>query len=272
MAQIADLRSRSSFKLLQIDDRTEFLTPGKRVIDLGSAPGGWSVVAAQKVKSVSSPLPEIPDSELDEALRKQTEMTNGHLARTLAIKKTTGGRGLVISIDLQDIEPIEGVTFLQGDFLDETMQKRIRYHLNGREADVVLSDMSPKTTGNSSMDHVRIMALAHAALGFAETVLKPGGVFLCKIFQGAEEPILNKRMNENFLVVKHVKPQASRDQSPEVYLLGQGFVPRYLQSDIPKDDTILAEEARQRMDDLVQEFGADELLRSSTPSENKGGK
>ncbi|KAF0852203.1 mitochondrial ribosomal RNA large subunit methyltransferase MRM2 [Andalucia godoyi] len=268
LAQIQEMRSRSSFKLLQIDERSEFLTPGKRVIDLGSAPGGWSLVAAQKVNAVSSPLPSLMmaghEKQLDEALRKQTKESRGHLARSLVAKRPVESRGLVISVDLQDIEPIEGVTFIKGNFLDALVQKQIRYHLDGREVDVVLSDMSPKTSGNSSMDHLRIMALAHAALGFAEEVLRPGGVFLCKIFQGAEEIILNKRLNENFLVVKHAKPQASREQSPEVYLLAQGFVPKYLQSDVPRDDPILEEEARQRMDDLVASIDADDHSKSVT--------
>jgi 23S rRNA (uridine2552-2'-O)-methyltransferase len=180
------LRSRAAFKLAEIDDRYKVFKPGARVIDLGAAPGGWSEIAARRV----------------------------------------GAKGRVLALDILDLKPIHGVDFLQLDFLDPSMPDRLKAMLgNGTEAkvDVVLSDMAANTTGHRQTDHLRIMALAEAAAGFAREVLAPGGVFLCKVLQGGTEATLLAELKRDFQNVKHVKPPASRVDSAELYLLAKGF-------------------------------------------------
>jgi 23S rRNA (uridine2552-2'-O)-methyltransferase len=160
--------------------------PGARVIDLGAAPGGWSEIAARRV----------------------------------------GTTGRVLALDILDLKPIHGVDFLQLDFLDPSAPDRLKAMLgNGTEAkvDVVLSDMAANTTGHRQTDHLRIMALAEAAAGFAREVLAPGGVFLCKVLQGGTEATLLAELKRDFQNVKHVKPPASRADSAELYLLAKGF-------------------------------------------------
>jgi 23S rRNA (uridine2552-2'-O)-methyltransferase len=180
------LRSRAAYKLAEIDDRYKVFKPGARVIDLGAAPGGWSEIAARRV----------------------------------------GTTGRVLALDILDLKPIHGVDFLQLDFLDPSAPDRLKAMLgNGTEAkvDVVLSDMAANTTGHRQTDHLRIMALAEAAAGFAREVLAPGGVFLCKVLQGGTEATLLAELKRDFQNVKHVKPPASRADSSELYLLAQGF-------------------------------------------------
>jgi 23S rRNA (uridine2552-2'-O)-methyltransferase len=180
------LRSRAAYKLAEIDDRYKVFKPGARVIDLGAAPGGWSEIAARRV----------------------------------------GTTGRVLALDILDLKPIHGVDFLQLDFLDPSAPDRLKAMLgNGTEAkvDVVLSDMAANTTGHRQTDHLRIMALAEAAAGFAREVLAPGGVFLCKVLQGGTEATLLAELKRDFQNVKHVKPPASRADSAELYLLAKGF-------------------------------------------------
>ena len=143
-------RSRAAFKLTEIDDRHRLLKPGKRVVDLGAAPGGWSQVAATRVRS-------------------------------------RDGKGQVVAIDLLPMEPVTGVTFLQLDFMDDSAPSRLQGLLRDGRADIVLSDMAAQGTGHTRTDHLRIMALAEAAIEFACDVLEPGGAFLCKVFQGGTE-------------------------------------------------------------------------------------
>ena len=180
-AQRLGYRSRASFKLIEIDDRFKLLRPGRRVIDLGAAPGGWTQVA---------------------------------LARA--------GRDRVLALDLLEIPEIDGATILQADFLDEETPERLRAALGG-PADVVLSDLSPATTGHAGTDHLRIMAMAEAVLDFAETILAEGGDLLLKVFQGGAERELLERLRRNFKTVKHVKPPSSRKESPELYVVAIGF-------------------------------------------------
>jgi 23S rRNA (uridine2552-2'-O)-methyltransferase len=183
-------RSRAAFKLIEIDDRHRLLQPGKRVVDLGAAPGGWSQVAAARVRSV-------------EGERR--------------------GRGQVVAIDILPMETIAGVDILHLDFMDATAPARLQALLRDGRADVVLSDMAAQGTGHTRTDHLRVMALAEVAIEFACDVLEPGGAFLCKVFQGGTEHELLARLKRTFTSVKHVKPPASRAESAELYVVALGF-------------------------------------------------
>ncbi len=178
-------RSRAAFKLIEIDDRYHVLKPGMKVVDLGAAPGGWSQVTAVRVGAL-------------------------------------GGNGRVVAADLVDIEPIPGVEVLILDVSEREALDRIKAALGGR-ADAVLSDMAPATTGHRTTDHLRVVALAEAALDVAEDLLAPGGTFLAKVFQGGASGDLLARLKRGFAKVHHVKPKASRKESPEVYVLATGF-------------------------------------------------
>jgi len=179
-------RSRAAFKLSEIDDKQHFLRPGLTVVDLGAAPGGFSQVAAERVRAAE-------------------------------------GKGRVIAADLTEIEPIPGVEVLTLDVSDADAGDRLKAALGGGLADVVLSDMAAHATGHKQTDHLRVMALAEAALDFAEEVLAPGGVFLAKVLQGGAGQELVSRLKQGFAKVQHVKPKASRADSAEVYVLARGF-------------------------------------------------
>ncbi|MGE5267020.1 MAG: RlmE family RNA methyltransferase [Deltaproteobacteria bacterium] len=179
-------RSRAAYKLIEIDDKYRILKPGQRVVDLGAAPGGWSQVAADRVKSID-------------------------------------GRGQIVAIDYLGMEPLPGVEIVQLDFTEAHAEAKLKSLLRGGAADVVLSDMAAPTVGHSKTDHLRIMALAEAAAVFACDVLTPGGTFLCKVFQGGTEKDLLDLLKKSFAVVRHVKPPASRSDSAELYVLATGF-------------------------------------------------
>ena len=136
--------------------------------------------------------------------------------------RRVGSSGRVIALDLLDMKPIAGVEFLQLDFLVDAAPARLKEMLGGK-ADVVLSDMAANATGHRQTDHLRIMALAEAAVEFAREVLAPGGAFLCKVLQGGTEATLLAELKRDFATVKHVKPPASRSDSAELYLLARGF-------------------------------------------------
>jgi 23S rRNA (uridine2552-2'-O)-methyltransferase len=136
--------------------------------------------------------------------------------------RRVGPRGRVIALDILEMKPVVGVEFLQLDFLDAAAPERLKAVLGGK-ADVVLSDMAANATGHRQTDHLRIMALAEAAVLFARQVLAPGGAFLCKVLQGGTETALLAELKRDFANVKHVKPSASRADSAELYLLAQGF-------------------------------------------------
>lgn len=178
-------RSRSAYKLMEIDDRYRLLRPGQRIVDLGAAPGGWSQVAVARVMSP-------PD------------------------------RPAVVGIDYLDMDPVPRASILKMDFLDEAAPAKLIETLGG-EPDVVLSDMAAPTTGHRRTDHIRTMHLCEVAADFAISVLRPGGHFLAKTFQGGTETELLDRLKKNFRTVHHVKPPASRDESVELYLLAKDF-------------------------------------------------
>lgn len=128
----------------------------------------------------------------------------------------------VVAIDLLEIEPLEGVTFMQMDFMADDAPDKLKAALDG-QADVVMSDIAPNTMGHAKTDHLRILALVEAAYEFATEVLKPGGSFVAKVFMGGTENQLLSRMKKEFKTVKHVKPAASRKESAEGFVLAQGF-------------------------------------------------
>jgi 23S rRNA (uridine2552-2'-O)-methyltransferase len=179
------LRSRAAFKLIELDDKYHLLKPGGRVVDLGAAPGGWSEAAAKRVGAVD-------------------------------------GKGKVVAIDLLEMAPIPGVTFRQIDFLASEAPQALNDMLGGG-ADVVLSDMAANATGHKKTDQLKIIALVEAAAAFAGEVLRPGGSFLAKVLQGGTEAALLAQLKRDFATVRHVKPQASRADSAELYLLATGF-------------------------------------------------
>ena len=176
------LRARSAYKLAEIDQRDKLLKPGMVVVDLGAAPGGWSQVAAKKV----------------------------------------GAQGLVVAIDLIAMEPIEGVRVLQDDFTSARGEQAVKEALAGRKADVVLSDMAPNISGISVRDQALAFTLAEAARDFAVLHLKPEGVLLVKVFQGAGYDEYLRSLRHAFAKVVTRKPGASRDESTEQFLLARG--------------------------------------------------
>jgi 23S rRNA (uridine2552-2'-O)-methyltransferase len=175
-------RSRAAFKLIQLDDRFHLLSPGRRVVDLGCAPGGWTQIAAGRV----------------------------------------GARGRVVGIDLLPTDPIPGATVLTGDFREPDLAEQVQGALGG-PADLVLSDMAAPATGHAATDHLRIIALAEEAFAFAETLLKPGGAFVAKVFQGGTEGALLAALKRAFAEVRHAKPAASRAESAETYVVAKGY-------------------------------------------------
>ncbi len=179
-------RSRAAYKLMEIDDKYGFLTPGCVVVDLGAAPGGWCQIAARRVCA-------------------------GKVA------------GFVLGVDLLEFDPLPDVTLLQADFMEEGALTLIDGILDGRKVDVVLSDMAASATGHKQTDHIRIVSLCQAALEFAEHALVPGGAFLAKVLQGGTERALLEKLKRGFASVAHVKPDASRADSAELYVLAQGF-------------------------------------------------
>jgi 23S rRNA (uridine2552-2'-O)-methyltransferase len=133
-----------------------------------------------------------------------------------------GPKGKLVALDLLEMEPVKGVEILHMDFLADDAPARLQEALHGK-ADLVLSDMAPSTTGHARTDHIRIMALADEAAMFAMEVLAPGGAFVCKLFQGGAEKELLTQLKQNFASVKHAKPEASRADSSETYIVAQGF-------------------------------------------------
>ncbi|MFA5041247.1 MAG: RlmE family RNA methyltransferase [Bdellovibrionales bacterium] len=182
-AQKEGYRSRSAFKLLQLDEKFKLLRRGMRVVDLGAAPGGWSQVAISAI----------------------------------------GGKGgKLVALDILPMEPIKGVDFLQMDFMADDAPEKLKALLGG-QADLVMSDMAPNTTGHAGTDHIRIMALAEMAAQFALENLAPGGAFVCKFFQGGAERDIMNMLRSHFTKTRHAKPAASRAESSETYFVAEGF-------------------------------------------------
>ncbi len=185
LAKKEGYRSRAAYKIIELDDRFHFLKAGKTVLDLGAAPGGWTQVAAVRVKS-------------------------------------TEEKPLVIGVDILPMPPVPMARVIQLDFMDDNAPDIIREMIPDG-VDVVLSDMAPNTTGHQATDHMRIMALIEAAYPFACEVLRTSGIFIAKTFQGGAEKELLTQMRKDFTTVKHAKPKASRADSAEMYVLAIGF-------------------------------------------------
>jgi 23S rRNA (uridine2552-2'-O)-methyltransferase len=185
-AQAEGWRSRAVFKLEELLERDRLLKPGMVVVDLGAAPGGWS----QMVR---------------ESLRERGQDT-----------------GRVIALDILPMQGIGGVEFIEGDFREESVLKRLEALLNGQPVDLVLSDMAPNISGVESVDQARAMHLAELAQAFAVAHLKPGGAFLTKLFQGRGFDDYLRGLRADFERVSIRKPKASRARSAEVYALATG--------------------------------------------------
>jgi 23S rRNA (uridine2552-2'-O)-methyltransferase len=191
-AKAQGYRSRSAFKLKEIDDKYQLLKPGLRVVDLGAAPGGWTQVAVERTAHPHKP-------------------------------------GKIIGIDLSPMDPIEGATLLEGDFLDPHSIELITQYLAGINpqerplADLIISDMAAAATGHTQTDHWRIIGLVEAALELVKAVLAPGGSFVAKVLQGGTEARLLNEIKKMFKKVTHFKPPASRKGSAEMYLVATGF-------------------------------------------------
>ncbi len=182
-AQTEGMRSRAAYKLQQLAERDNLLKPGMVVVDLGSAPGGWSQVAGRVV----------------------------------------GPEGRVIGVDLLEMLPVSGVRFVQGDFGDDAVLAEVEKWLDGRPVDLVLSDMAPNMSGVAGVDQARSIGLAELALDFSSNHLKPQGNFLVKVFQGSGFEALVADIRRRFVQVLIRKPDASRSRSNEVYLVAKGF-------------------------------------------------
>ena len=182
-ARAEGYRSRASFKLMEIDDRDHLIRSGEVIVDLGATPGGWSQVAAKRMK----------------------------------------GKGRVIALDLLEMDSLHGVEFIQGDFREEDILKSLETSLAGEKVGLVLSDMAPNMSGILLSDQARVMHLAELGLEFSRGWLKPNGAFLVKVFQGYGFEEFVREMRAVFKSVATRKPDASRDRSAEIYLLGKGL-------------------------------------------------
>lgn len=182
-AQKDGYRARAAYKLLEINEKDRLFRHGMAVVDLGSAPGSWSQIAAQLV----------------------------------------GDNGMVVASDILPMDALPGVKFVQGDFREESVLNEILNALDGRPIDLVISDMAPNMSGSTAVDQPRSLYLCELALEMAAQVLKPGGTFVVKVFQGEGYEEYRKAIQAQFKVLKSRKPAASRPRSREIYLVAQGF-------------------------------------------------
>ncbi len=198
LAQKDGYRARAAYKLKEIDEELHLLKPGQIVVDLGAVPGAWSQ----------------------------------YVRRTFAPKEAgVGGaavgalNGTIIALDVLDFEPIEGVTFIRGDFREEAVVAELEALIGGRPVDVVVSDMAPNLSGIESADSARMADLVELAVDFAGKHLSPQGALVCKVFHGSGYSQLAKLFKTRFRIVKPIKPKASRDKSSETFLVGIGLKP-----------------------------------------------
>lgn len=191
LARHENYRARSAFKLKEIDDHHKILHPGQVVVECGAAPGAWTQVAVSRVNS----LPNVKNKQ-----------------------------GLVVGIDLLGIHPLPGAIFLCGkNFTHPETQQEILKILNGRKVNVVLSDMAPNASGTRALDHENIIDLAYSALNFAVQHSALRASFLCKVWDGSRDTKLKSDMERYYGSVKVIKPNASRKDSSEKFLLGKNF-------------------------------------------------
>ncbi len=183
MAQAQGYRSRAVFKLKEIQEKDHLIKPGMNIIDLGAAPGGWSQFARQII----------------------------------------GKKDKIIALDILEMDPLEGVDFIQGDFREQTVLDQLYAVLDGAAINLVMSDMAPNMSGNKGVDQPRSIYLGELALETAKTVLAKDGIFLVKLFHGAGFEDFFKEVQQSFAKVVIRKPKASRPRSNEVYILAKGF-------------------------------------------------
>lgn len=191
LAQREGYRARAAYKLKEIDEVLGLIQPGHIVVDLGSTPGAWS----QYVRRKLSP--------------------QGAAAGAL--------NGAIIALDILPMEPIEGVRFLQGDFREELVLKELEAVMENRKANIVVSDMAPNLSGIASADAARVQNLVELAVDFAQNHMRPEGALVAKVFHGSGYNELVKLFQQNFKLVKTIKPKASRDKSSETFLIGIGL-------------------------------------------------
>ena len=188
-AQRLGYRSRAAFKILEMNEKYDFLKPGARIVDLGAAPGGWTQVSVDKINALGT---------------------------------EKGKQGIIVGLDIQEMEEIQGATLITCDFLAPEAPELINQALKGK-ADIVLSDMAAPASGHTATDHLRIIGLLEVALDFARQVLVQDGMFIGKVLQGGTEDSLLKQLKRDYKSIKHVKPPSSRANSAEMYVIAQGF-------------------------------------------------
>jgi 23S rRNA (uridine2552-2'-O)-methyltransferase len=198
LAQKDGYRARAAYKLKEIDEELGLIKPGQVVVDLGSAPGAWS----QYVRRRFAPKDAVAGGAASGALN-----------------------GTIIAMDMLPMDPIEGVSFIQGDFREEGADASLREMLGGRAVDLVVSDMAPNLSGVESSDSARMALLVELAVQFAVEHLAPNGALVCKVFHGSGHSQLVQLFKSRFRVVKPIKPKASRDKSAETFLVGLGLKP-----------------------------------------------
>ena len=193
LAQKEGYRARAAYKLKEIDETLRLVKPGQVVVDLGCAPGAWSQYLRRRMAPGGAAVGEL--------------------------------KGSIIGLDLLPMEPIEGVQYIQGDFGEPEVLARLEELLQGRQADVVVSDMAPNLSGVSSVDAARMENLIELAIDFCQHHLKPPGALVAKVFHGRGYEEIIQRFRANFQTVKAIKPKASRDRSSETFLVGLGLKP-----------------------------------------------
>ncbi|UOB07446.1 RlmE family RNA methyltransferase [[Acidovorax] ebreus] len=191
LAQKEGYRARAAYKLKEIDEQLGLIKPGHVVVDLGSSPGAWSQYVRRRLSPDGAAVGQL--------------------------------NGVILALDILPMEPIEGVTFLQGDFREDEVLARLQEAVQGRPVDVVVSDMAPNLSGVESVDAVRIAHLIELAVDFAVHHLKPEGALVVKLFHGSGYSQLVQLFKDTFRVVKPMKPKASRDKSSETFLVGMGL-------------------------------------------------
>lgn len=194
LAQKEGYRARAAYKLKEIDETLKLVKPGQVVVDLGCAPGAWSQYLRRRMAPGGAAVGEL--------------------------------RGTIIGLDLLPMEPIEGVQYIQGDFREAAVLAQLEGLLQGRQVDLVVSDMAPNLSGVASVDTARIEELIELAIDFCQQHLKPSGALVAKVFHGSGYNELVHRFRANFQTVKPLKPKASRDRSSETFLVGIGLKPQ----------------------------------------------
>lgn len=185
-------RARAAYKLKEIDETLGLIRPGHLVVDLGSAPGAWSQYLRRRLSPDGAAVGEL--------------------------------NGSIIALDILPMEPVEGVQFIQGDFRENEVASLLESALQGRQADVVVSDMAPNLSGIESSDAARVQHLIELAVEFSQNHMKPQGALVVKVFHGSGYSQIVKTFKETFKVVKPIKPKSSRDKSSETFLVGMGLI------------------------------------------------